>query len=191
MSEKIRCGWVKLNDPIYVAYHDEEWGKPLHEERALFELFSLETQAAGLSWLTVLKKREGYREAFKGFELTKVAAYGEEDVEKILSSGLVIKSRAKIEAIISNAKAFMQIVSEFGSINNYFFSRVKGKPIVNDIPDYKTAVCKTNISDEITKDLKKRGFKFVGSVTIYAFMQACGMVDDHENSCFCKKTRAS
>lgn len=191
MSEKLRCGWVKLNDPVYVAYHDEEWGRELHDDRALFELFSLETQSAGLSWLTVLKKREGYREAFEGFELAKVAAYGEEDIERILSSGLVIKSRPKIESIISNAKGFMQIVSEFGSIDNYFFSRVKGKPIVNDIADYKTAPNKTNISDEITKDLKKRGFKFVGSITIYAFMQACGMVDDHENSCFCKKATVS
>jgi len=187
MSEKIRCGWVKLNDPVYVAYHDEEWGKPLHDEKALFELFSLETQSAGLSWLTVLKKREGYREVFENFELEKVSAFSEEDLERILSSGLVIKSRAKIEAIISNAKGFVQIVSEFGSIDNYFFSRVQGKQKVNDIHDYKTAPNKTDISDAITKDLKKRGFKFVGSVTIYAFMQACGMVDDHENSCFCKR----
>jgi DNA-3-methyladenine glycosylase I len=190
MSNKLRCGWVKLNDPVYVAYHDEEWGKPLHEDRALFELFSLETQSAGLSWLTVLKKREGYREAFDNFDLQKVASYSEIDVARIMNSGEVIKSRPKIESIISNAKGFMQIVSEFGSIDNYFFSWVKGKQKVNDIPDYKTALNKTDISDEITKDLKKRGFKFVGSVTIYAFMQACGMVDDHENGCFCKKITA-
>ncbi len=120
MSEKYRCGWVKLTDPVYVAYHDEEWGKPLHDDRALFELFSLETQAAGLSWLTILKKRYGYREAFEGFEPERVAA------------------------------------------------------------------CTSPISDAITKELKKRGFKFIGSTTIYAFMQACGMVDDHENGCFCK-----
>lgn len=186
MSEKIRCSWVKLSDPVYVAYHDEEWGKPLHDERALFELFSLETQSAGLSWLTVLKKREGYRKAFDNFDLQKVASYSEADVARIIDSGEVIKSRPKIEAVISNAKGFVQIVSEFGSIDNYFWSWVDGKPSVNAISDYKTAPCKTNISDAITKDLKKRGFKFVGSVTIYAFMQACGMVDDHEKSCFCK-----
>ena len=186
MSEKVRCGWVKLSDPVYVAYHDEEWGKPLHDERALFELFCLETQSAGLSWLTVLKKREGYRKLFDNFDLHKVAAYDEEDVERIMQSGEVIKYRAKIEAVIQNAKGFLEIVGEFGSIDNYFWSKVGGETIINDVKDYKTAMTTSAISDEITKELKKRGFKFVGSTTIYAFMQACGMVDDHENGCFCK-----
>ena len=186
MSEKIRCGWVKITDPVYVAYHDEEWGKALHDDRALFELFSLETQASGLSWLTVLKKREGYRKAFEGFDLMRVSAYTEDDIERIFTSGLTIKSRPKITSVVENAKRFVKIIEEFGSIENYFLSRVDGKQIINDIPDYKTAACRTDISDEITKDLKKRGFKFVGSVTVYAFMQACGMVDDHENGCFCK-----
>jgi len=186
MSEKYRCGWVKLSDPVYVAYHDEEWGKPLHDDNALFELFSLETQSAGLSWLTVLKKRDGYREAFEGFKLEEVAAYDGDDVSRILDSGKVIKSKPKIEAIVSNAKLFLQIRDEFGSLDAYFWGKVGGKTIVNDIPDYRTAACHTQISDEITKELKKRGFKFIGSTTIYAFMQACGMVDDHENICFCK-----
>lgn len=186
MNNKIRCGWVKLSNPIYVSYHDNEWGKPLHDDRELFELFSLETQASGLSWLSVLKKREGYREAFERFDLQKVAAYGEDDIERIFASGLTIKSRPKITAIIENAKRFAKIVEEFGSINSYFWNKVEGKSIVNNIPDYKTAATHTQISDEITRDLKKRGFKFIGSVTIYAFMQACGMVDDHENGCFCK-----
>ncbi len=185
--EKKRCGWVKLTDPVYVAYHDEEWGRPLHDERALFELFSLETQSAGLSWLTVLKKREGYRKMFDDFDIAKVAKYGEDDIERILQSGLVIKSRPKITAIIDNAKGFEKIIEEFGSINEYFWSKVGDSPIINDVGDYKTAACHTTLSDEITKELKKRGFKFIGSTTIYAFMQACGMVDDHENSCFCKK----
>lgn len=184
-----RCGWVKLSDPVYVAYHDEEWGKPLHDDRALFELFSLETQSAGLSWLTVLKKREGYREAFEGFELSKVALYTDADIDRILESGVVIKSRPKIKAIISNAKAFLEIQQEFGSLDNYFWGKVGGSAIINDVADYKEAACTSDISDTITKELKKRGFKFIGTTTIYAFMQACGMIDDHENSCMCKQMR--
>lgn len=178
-----RCGWVKLNDPVYVAYHDEEWGKALHGERALFELFCLETQSAGLSWLTVLKKRDGYRKAFADFDLESVANFGEEEIASILQTGEVIKSRPKIEAIIANARLFQRIILEHGSIDAYFWNYVNGKTIVNDVADYKHAACTSVISDAITKDLKKRGFKFVGSTTIYAFMQACGMVNDHENSC--------
>ncbi|MGE4398164.1 MAG: DNA-3-methyladenine glycosylase I [Campylobacterales bacterium] len=189
MSEEYRCGWVKLSDPVYVAYHDEEWGKPLHDDRALFELFSLETQAAGLSWLTVLKKRDGYREAFGGFELEAVAAMGSDDVARIVDSGLVIKSRPKIEAIINNAKLFLQIREEHGSLDAYFWGKVGGKQIINDVADYRTAACTSSISDAMTKELKKRDFKFIGSTTIYAFMQACGTVDDHENECFCKGKR--
>ncbi|MDD2358388.1 MAG: DNA-3-methyladenine glycosylase I, partial [Thiovulaceae bacterium] len=157
MLEKKRCAWVKLSDPVYVAYHDHEWGKPLHDERALFELFSLETQSAGLSWLTVLKKREGYRAVFDNFDLQKVASYLASDVEQIIQNGLVVKHKAKIEAIIQNAKGFLQIVDEFGSLDNYFWSKVKGHQIKNDVPDYKHAMTTSNISDEITKDLKKRG----------------------------------
>ena len=188
--DKKRCGWVKLSDPVYVAYHDNEWGKPLHVEQKLFELFSLETQSAGLSWLTVLKKREGYRQMFDNFELKKVASYLASDVERIIESNLVVKHRAKIEAIIQNAKEFLKIVDEFGSIDNYFWYKIAGNSIENDVPDYRYTMTTSNISDEITKDLKKRGFKFVGSVTIYSFMQACGMVNDHENGCFCKKNKA-
>ena len=184
--EKKRCAWVKLSDPLYVAYHDNEWGKPLHGEQALFELFSLETQSAGLSWLTVLKKREGYREVFYNFDLQKVALFLEADIERIMQSGKAIKSVPKIKAIIENAKGFLQITDEFGSIDNYFWSKVAHKPIRNDVDNYKHAQTTSDISDVITKDLKKRGFKFIGSVTIYAFMQACGMVDDHEHGCFCK-----
>ncbi len=183
-----RCGWVKLSDPVYVAYHDEEWGKPLHEDRALFELFSLETQSAGLSWLTVLKKRQGYRTVFEGFELEKVASYTDGDIDRIMESGLVIKSRPKIEAIITNAQNFLEIQREFGSLDSYFWGKVGGKAIINDVVEYKTAACTSEISDAMTKELKKRGFKFIGSTTIYAFMQACGMVDDHENNCWCKRS---
>lgn len=181
-----RCGWVKLTDPIYVAYHDDEWGKPLHNDRDIFELFSLETQSAGLSWLTVLKKRQGYRNAFDEFDIDKVSLYGDHEIERILESGGVIKSRPKIEAIITNARGFLQIKKEFGSLDNYFWSKVGSKPVINNVPDYKNAACTSDISDAITKELKKRGFKFIGSTTIYAFMQACGMIDDHENGCICK-----
>ncbi len=182
-----RCGWVKLSDPTYVAYHDEEWGKPLHDDRALFELFCLETQSAGLSWLTILKKRDGYRNAFASFVLEKVAHFSEMDVERILNEGEVIKSRPKIEAIITNAKLFQAIIQEFGSLDAYFWGYVNGKTIINDVPDYKKAACTSSISDALTKDLKKRGMSFVGSTIIYAWMQAVGMVDDHVDSCFWKK----
>jgi len=184
--DKLRCGWVKLSDPIYVAYHDKEWGKPLHDDQALFELFSLETQSAGLSWLTVLKKRVGYRDVFEGFNLNIVASYDSDDVVRILQSGLVIKSRPKIEAIISNARLFVDIAAEFGSIDKYFWGKIDGKQIVNSVTNYRDAATTSDISDEITQELKKRGFKFIGSTTIYAFMQACGMADDHEDGCICK-----
>ncbi len=187
MSEKKRCGWVKLSDPVYVAYHDEEWGKPLHDDRDLFELFSLETQSAGLSWLTVLKKREGYRKAFEGFELESVARYDADDVERILKED-VIKSRKKIESIINNAKIFLEIRKEYGSLDAYFWGKVGGKTVVNRISDYKNIPTTSEISDAISKELKKRGVKFIGSTTIYAFMQACGMVDDHEEGCGYKMT---
>ena len=185
MEHKI-CGWVKQSDAKYVDYHNNEWGKAIHDDDELFELFSLETQSSGLSWLTVLKKRDGYREVFENFSLETVATYTQEDVNRIFESGLVIKSHPKIEAIINNAKLFLQIKKEFGSLDNYFWSRVNHKTIINDVVDYKLACTKSEISDELAKDLKKRGFKFVGSVTIYAFLQACGIVNDHENSCWCK-----
>ena len=185
MEHKI-CGWVKLNDLQYLDYHNNEWGKPLHNDNALFELFFLETQSSGLSWLTVLKKRDGYRKAFENFSLETVASYTQEDINRIFESGLIIKSRPKIEAIINNAKLFLEIKKEFASLDNYFWSKVNHKTIINDVLDYKIACTKSEISDLLTKDLKKRGFKFVGSVTIYAFLQACGIVNDHENNCWCK-----
>lgn len=180
-----RCGWVKQSDPLYVAYHDEEWGKVLHDDRALFELFCLETQSAGLSWLTVLKKREGYRKAFENFELSKIVHYTCEDIERIMHEE-VIKSRPKLEAIVHNAKCVQTIIQEFGSFDTYLWNFVHGTTIYNAIPDIKSIPCTSPISDTLSKDMKKRGFKFVGSVTLYAFMQACGMVNDHENQCWCK-----
>jgi len=186
MDDKKRCGWVKLSDAEYVAYHDKEWGRTLHDDNELFEIFSLETQSSGLSWLTILKKREGYREVFYGFDLHKVAAFDETDIERILESGKVVKSKPKISAIINNAKIFVEIQKESGSLDKFFWDLVDGEPIIHDVEDYKTAPCGLDISKNLTKNLKKRGMKFVGETMIYSFMQSCGMVDDHENSCFCK-----
>lgn len=183
---KKRCGWVKLTDEIYVSYHDNEWGKALKDDQKLFELFSLETQAAGLSWLTVLKKRENYKKAFLNFDINRVSKFTCEDIDEIINKYDVIKNRPKLEAIINNAKLFLEIKNEFGSIKNYFWDRVDDKPIVNSIENYKNIPTTSELSDLLTKDLKKRGFKFVGSVTIYSFLQASGIINDHENSCFCK-----
>jgi DNA-3-methyladenine glycosylase I len=186
LDENKRCSWVKLSSPEYVAYHDHEWGKPLRCSRGLFELFSLETQSSGLSWLTILKKREGYRVAFEGFFLEKVARYTESDVDRIFQSGLVVKSRPKIKSIIHNAKVFLEIESKGGSLEQFFWQYVEGAPIVNTILDCQMAPCRSKLSDRMCKDFKKKGVTFVGSVTLYAFMQASGMVNDHENGCFCK-----
>ena len=185
MKIKKRCAWVKKGDEIYEAYHDKEWGKPLHVDRDLFELFSLETQAAGLSWLTILKKRDTYREAFLEFELESVAKFTDEDITYIIENYDVIRNRKKIEAIINNAKCFLHVKKEFGSIDKFFWSYVDFKAIKNHVKNYQEAPTTSILSDKLTKDLKKRGFKFVGSITIYSFMQACGMINDHEQECFC------
>lgn len=184
--EHKRCAWVKKGDAVYEAYHDNEWGKPLYDDHSLFELLCLETQSAGLSWLMVLKKRESYRKAFANFELDKVMRFSDEDVERILKEENVIRNKAKIQSVIANAKACHAIILEFGSFSTYLWRYVQNTPLVNDIPNIKMLPSTSSISDELTRDLKKRGFKFVGSTTIYAYMQACGMVNDHENECACK-----
>ncbi|MFV0481092.1 MAG: DNA-3-methyladenine glycosylase I [Campylobacteraceae bacterium] len=184
--QKKRCGWVKLSDEIYVNYHDNEWGKPLFDEQKLFELFSLETQAAGLSWLTVLKKRDNYKKAFANFDLKTVSNFTCKEIDEVLSNYDVIKNRPKLDAIVNNAKLFLDIQKEFGSIKNYFWEKVGNKQIKNSVSYFRDAPTTSKLSDDITKDLKKRGFKFVGSVTIYSFLQAAGLIDDHENDCFCK-----
>lgn len=183
---KQRCGWVKLTDETYVSYHDNEWGKPLFDETKLFELFSLETQAAGLSWLTVLKKRESYKKAFANFDINIVSKFTSKEIDEIMKKYDVIRNRAKLEAIVINANLFLQIQKEFESIKNYFWNKTNNKPVVNFVANYKQAPTTSKLSDDITKDLKKRGFKFVGSISIYAFLQACGIINDHEESCFCK-----
>ncbi len=179
-----RCAWVPLNDPEYVQYHDREWGKPIHDDKSLFEFLVLEGAQAGLSWKTILHKREDYRAAFDGFQPEIVASYGEKEVEKLLQNPGIVRNRLKINAAIKNAKAFLTVTEEFGSFDNYIWTFVEGTPIVNNWSSVKDVPAKTEISDRMSKDLIKRGFKFVGSTICYSFMQATGMVNDHTTDCF-------
>ncbi|MBO6827993.1 MULTISPECIES: DNA-3-methyladenine glycosylase I [unclassified Allomuricauda] len=181
--DKHRCGWC-LGDPLYEAYHDTEWGVPVRDDDTLFEFLILETFQAGLSWITVLRKRENFRKAFDRFNYRKIAAYDQKKVDSLLQDPGIIRNKLKVNATISNAKAFMEIQKEFGSFNTYIWDFVDGEPIKNQWKNYKDAPATTAVSDAISKDLKKRGFKFVGSTVIYAHMQATGMVNDHEVNCF-------
>ncbi len=180
-----RCAWVPEDDPLYVAYHDQEWGRPVHDDRMLFEFLILETFQAGLSWRTVLYKRENFRKAFAGFDYKKVALFTEEDQQRLLGDSGIIRNRLKIKAAISNARAFMAVQGEWGSFDAYIWSFVDGKPIQNRWKSLKEIPARTPLSDKLSKDLKKRGFKFVGSTVVYAHMQATGMVNDHTVDCFC------
>ncbi|WP_040949273.1 DNA-3-methyladenine glycosylase I [Gorillibacterium massiliense] len=179
-----RCGWVN-DDPLYIQYHDHEWGVPLHDDRKLFELLCLEGAQAGLSWYTVLKKRSAYREAFVGFDPVLLASYGEKEAEVLLQNAGIIRNRLKILSVFKNAAAFLNIQKEFGSFDRYLWSFVGDKPIVNHWQTLAEVPAKTALSDALSKDLKKRGFSFVGSTIIYAYMQATGMVNDHLTNCFC------
>ncbi|RSK41822.1 DNA-3-methyladenine glycosylase I [Mangrovimonas spongiae] len=181
--EKHRCGWC-VGDPIYEAYHDNEWGVPVYDDDTLFEFLILETFQAGLSWITVLKKRDNFRKAFDGFDYKKIAQYGQDKIDELLQDAGIIRNKLKVRATVTNAQAFMKIQEEFGSFSKYIWDFVDGKPIINTWKNYKDAPATTTLSDTISKDLKKRGFKFVGSTVIYAHMQATGMVNDHEVSCF-------
>ena len=178
-----RCGWVKMTNPLYVAYHDEEWGRPLHDEQALFELLCLETYQAGLSWETILNKRTAFQQAFHHYDYHQVAKMTDEDLEAILQNPAVVRNRLKIFATRANAQAFLQVQQDFGSFDRYIWSFVDGKTIQNDLLDYKQAPAKTALSEQISKDMKKRGFKFVGPVAVYSFLQAAGLVNDHERTC--------
>lgn len=183
MAEKIRCSWPG-GIPIYVDYHDNEWGRPVHDDRTLFELLVLEGAQAGLSWITVLKKREAYREAFDGFDPAKVALYGEDKVEELMANAGIIRNRLKINSAITNAKLFLDVVEEYGSFDAFIWSYVDGVPIVGHWKSQEEIPASTPLSDRISKDLKKRGFKFVGSTIVYAYMQSIGMVNDHVVDCF-------
>lgn len=183
MEEKNRCGWC-AGDALYEKYHDTEWGVPLYDDDRLFEFLNLETFQAGLSWITILRKRENFRKVFDNFDYRKMANYGENKVEDLMQDAGIIRNRQKILASISNAQAFMKIQEEFGSFSNYIWKFVDGKPIQNNLHDYKKAPATTELSLSLSKDLKKRGFKFVGPTVVYAHMQATGMVNDHQTSCF-------
>lgn len=183
MAEKQRCGWCK-GDELYEAYHDTEWGVPLYEDDRLFEFLILETFQAGLSWITILRKRENFRRAFDNFNYRKIAEYSEEKISKLLSDPGIIRNKLKIRASVANAKAYMQVQQEFGSFSNYIWGFVDHKPIQNSWKTFREAPATTGLSIAISKDLKKRGFKFVGPTVIYAHMQATGMVNDHELECF-------
>ncbi len=187
-AEHIRCPWCGT-DELYMKYHDEEWGKPVHDDATLFEFLVLESAQAGLSWITILRRREGYRKAFSNFDYQLVAQYGAEKIEELVQDSSIIRHRGKIEATVKNAQVFMAIQEEFGSFYNYLYSFMPDKRrLVNSLPDMGSAPTHTAESDAIAKDLKKRGIKFFGTTICYAFMQAVGMVDDHLNDCAFKRT---
>lgn len=179
-----RCGWCEDTFEDYVKYHDEEWGVPVHDDRVLFEFLVLESAQAGLSWSTILKKRAGYQKAFASFDVQKVADFGESKVQKLLLNDSIIRYEQKIRSAINNAQQFIQIQEEFGSFDEFLWSYVDGQPLqhkcttMDDVPD------KTDISKQLSHDLKNRGFKFIGSTTMYAYMQSVGLVNDHLTSCF-------
>jgi DNA-3-methyladenine glycosylase I len=182
-AEPVRCGWSNA-DPIYVRYHDEEWGVPVYDDRVLFEFLILEGAQAGLSWLTILKKREAYRKAFDRFHVRKVARYDDAKVAALMANAGIVRNRLKIASAIRNARAFLKVQNEFGSFSAYQWRFVDGKPLRRPVKTLRDIPARTEISDAFSKDLKQRGFNFVGSTIIYAHMQAVGMVNDHLETCF-------
>lgn len=183
MTEPTRCAWCG-SDPLYVAYHDTEWGVPVHDDARLFEFLVLEGAQAGLSWLTVLRKRENYRAALAGFDAAKVAAFTDDDIDHLLQNPGIIRNRLKVRSHRTNARAFLEVQQQHGTFADYWWNWVDGQPIVNRFRSLKDVPPRTELSDRISKDLKKRGMSFVGSTIIYAMMQATGMVNDHVVTCF-------
>ncbi len=181
--EKTRCSWPG-NDPLYLQYHDEEWGVPVYDDQKLFEFLILECFQAGLSWITILRKRENFRKAFDQFDYEKVAQYDEAKIAALLEDKGIIRNKLKVRAAVSNAQAFIKIREEFGSFSKWIWALTGGKPIINHFQRNEDVPATTELSDRISKELKKRGFKFVGSTVIYAHMQATGMVNDHLTACF-------
>ena len=181
-----RCAWVNLNNELYVEYHDKEWGVPVYDDAVLFEFLVLEWAQAWLSWETVLKKRENYREAFDGFDVEKIVEYDEDKIQELLQNEWIIRNKLKVRSVVKNAKAFIEIQKEFGSFSKYLWNYVDNKQIVNNPKILSEVPAKTDLSDKISKDLKKRGMSFVWSTIIYAYMQAVGVVNDHTMDCFCK-----
>lgn len=181
--KKQRCPWTG-NDELMIKYHDEEWGKPVHDDKKLFEFIVLESAQAGLSWKTILCRREEYGNAFAGFDFNKIAKFTSKDVEKLMNNAGIIRNRLKILATINNAQRFIEIRKEFGTFDKYIWSFVNNKPIINKFNTLKELPARTELSDKISSELKKRGFKFVGSKIVYAYMQAIGMINDHLADCF-------
>jgi DNA-3-methyladenine glycosylase I len=184
MDSRERCKWLNLKNPLYVEYHDNEWGVPVHDDKKHFEFLILEGAQAGLSWETILKKRKGYKKAFKNFDPKKVIKMTDSELEALMSNEGIVRNRLKIFSVRQNAKVFLEIQKEFGSFDNYIWSMVGYKTIKNNWKSIKQVPSKTSESDLISKDLKKRGMNFVGSTIIYAYMQAVGLVDDHTQDCF-------
>ena len=183
MNDKTRCPWAG-NNPLYIDYHDNEWGRPVHDDIKLFEMLILEGMQAGLTWITVLNKREAFREAFEGFDPYKVALFGDTKIQELMANEKIIRNRLKINAAVSNAKAFLKVIEEYGSFDKFIWGYVDYAPVTGHWEKHEDIPAKTQLSDKMSKDLKKMGFKFVGSTIIYAFMQATGMVNDHITKCF-------
>ena len=184
MTEPCRCGWANPKNPRYLAYHDEEWGVPCHDERTLFEMLNLEGAQAGLSWETILNKRDHHRTAFDGWDASRIAEYDDAKVAELLANPGIVRNRLKVAAAISNARAWLQLQAAGLSLETLLWAYVDGQPLQNSFDSYQHAPAHTPLSDRISKDLSKRGFKFVGSTIIYAYMQAIGMVNDHATTCF-------
>jgi DNA-3-methyladenine glycosylase I len=178
-----RCPWCENND-LYIKYHDDEWGVPVHDDMKHFEFLTLEIFQSGLSWLTILKKRENFRKAFSNFDYSKISKYNEEKIEELMNDKGIIRNRKKIEATINNANKFIKIREEFKSFENYIWNFVDGAPIINKWEKIEELPTKSELSDIICKDLKKRGFKFIGSIVIYSHLQATGLINDHLTTCF-------
>jgi len=183
-DNKSRCSWANPSNPLYLAYHDHEWGVPTYDDKALFELIVLEGAQAGLSWETILNKRENYREAFDGFDVQKVAAYDEEKIEALLQNAGIVRNQLKIRSAIRNAKVFIEIQEEFGSFSAFIWAYVDHRPILNHFKASEEVPTSTPLSDMLSKELKSRGMNFVGSTIMYAYMQSIGMVNDHLVGCF-------
>jgi len=178
---KIRCRWVPADDPDYIRYHDKEWGRPVHDDRLLFEMLTLEGAQAGLSWSTILHKRSSYQRAFASFDPRKVARFDAAKRAALMKDPGIVRNRLKIDSTVSNARAYLEVQREFGSFDRYLWAFVSGKPVINGSGPTPT---RTELSDRISKDLKKRGFRFVGTTIIYAYLQAIGVVNDHSSDCF-------
>jgi DNA-3-methyladenine glycosylase I len=180
-----RCTWVIAKEPLYIEYHDKEWGVPVYDDRTLFEMLCLEGAQAGLSWWTILQKREDYRKAFDHFDAEKIVHYTDEKLQSLMENNGIVRNKLKIQSVVTNAEAFLRIQKEYGSFSNYIWSFVDNKPMINHWETVKEVPATSEISDYMSKKLKKDGFKFVGSTICYSYMQAVGMVNDHTLDCFC------